>query len=163
MKKFTISILLISIFACQSPKKLLTSEYINTQITIESITQIIDTLASDYMEGRGFGTKGIEKSAVYIENFLQENNIPPYFDQYRDSFQVWKKDGYNIVGLIEGKDKELKNEFIILSAHSEKEKLFTAIPLGLYEYLLKPIDDKSLTETILKVISKIEDGNIISI
>ncbi|MEN8119540.1 MAG: M20/M25/M40 family metallo-hydrolase [Bacteroidota bacterium] len=117
MKKYITIIILFSVFACQSPKKLLTSDYINTQITNESIIQTIDTLASDHMEGRGFGTKGIEKAAVYIENFLQENNIPPYFDQYRDSFQVWKKDGYNIVGLIEGKDKELKKEFLILSAH----------------------------------------------
>lgn len=117
MKKTFTIILLFSVFACQSPKKLLTSEYINTEITTQSINQIIDTLASDYMEGRGFGTEGIEKAAVYIENFLMENKIPPYFDQYRDSFQVWKKDGYNIVGLIEGKDKELKKEFIIISAH----------------------------------------------
>jgi len=157
VKKITLIILLFSAFACQSPKKLLTSEYINTQITSESITQIIDTLASDYMEGRGFGTEGIEKSAVYIENFLQENNIPPYFDQYRDSFKVWKKDGYNIVGLIEGKDKELKNEFIILSAHYDH--------LGIRRNSLDSIanganDNATGVSTVLNIAKYLKKSNI---
>jgi DNA-binding response OmpR family regulator len=52
---------------------------------------------------------------------------------------------------------------IMLTAHAEQEKLLTAIPLGISEYLLKPIDDKSLMETVLKVIREIQGRNIISI
>jgi DNA-binding response OmpR family regulator len=52
---------------------------------------------------------------------------------------------------------------IMLTAHADQEKLLTAIPLGISEYLLKPIDDKSLIETVLKVISEIQGRNIISI
>jgi len=52
---------------------------------------------------------------------------------------------------------------IMLTAHAEQEKLLTAIPLGLSKYLLKPINDKSLIETVLKVISDIQARNIISI
>ena len=52
---------------------------------------------------------------------------------------------------------------IMLTAHAEQEKLLTAIPLNLSEYLLKPINDKSLIETVLKVISEIQGRNIISI
>jgi DNA-binding response OmpR family regulator len=52
---------------------------------------------------------------------------------------------------------------IMLTAHAEQEKLLTAIPLGISEYLLKPINDKSLIETVLKVISEIQGRNIISI
>lgn len=87
------------------------------EITNSEVTEIIDTLSSDYYQGRGFGTEGIEKAARYIEAFFVQNNIKPYFETYRDSFVVRKKDGYNIVGLIEGNDSILKNEFVILSAH----------------------------------------------
>ena len=52
---------------------------------------------------------------------------------------------------------------IMLTAHAEQEKLLTAIPLGISEYLLKPINDKSLIETVLKVIREIQGRNIISI
>ena len=52
---------------------------------------------------------------------------------------------------------------IMLTAHADQEKLLTAIPLGISEYLLKPIDDKSLMETVLKVIREIQGRNIISI
>ena len=52
---------------------------------------------------------------------------------------------------------------IMLTVHAEQEKLLTAIPLGLSKYLLKPINDKSLIETVLKVISEIQGRNIISI
>lgn len=74
-------------------------------------------LASDVLEGRNTGSKGIEKAAIYIENIFIENNIKPYFETYRDSFNVKEVIGYNIVGYIEGNDSELKNEFVILGAH----------------------------------------------
>jgi leucyl aminopeptidase len=89
----------------------------DTVITDEEITQIIDTISSDYYEGRGFGTEGIEKAAVFIENYLKELKIRPYFQTYRDSFEVRGRIGFNIVGLIEGTDPLLKNEYVILGAH----------------------------------------------
>ncbi|MFN8259186.1 MAG: M28 family peptidase [Bacteroidales bacterium] len=86
-------------------------------ITNEAIMTIIDTLSSDSMQGRRFGTKGIEMAAVYIENFLKSNKIKPYFTSYRDSFVIGESIGYNLIGLIEGNDETLKNEYILLSAH----------------------------------------------
>lgn len=52
---------------------------------------------------------------------------------------------------------------IMLSAHIELEKLLTAIPLGLSAYLLKPIDDKQLTQSILKVIRERQEKETISL
>jgi len=118
MSKITLSILLfLYIIACKPSQQTQVSVMRDTVITDEETTLLIDTLSSDYYEGRGFGTEGIEKAAVFIENYLKDLKIKPYFESYRDSFVVRGKDGYNIIGLIEGTDSVLKKEIIILSAH----------------------------------------------
>ncbi|WP_299115481.1 M28 family peptidase [uncultured Winogradskyella sp.] len=99
------------------------------EITAADIKKSMEYLASDELEGRATGSEGIEKAAVFIENYFKANNIKPYFKTYRDTFQIEmlkahlhekeseKFIGYNIVGMIEGNDPELKNEFIILGGH----------------------------------------------
>lgn len=98
-------------------------------ITAETIKESMTYLASDELEGRATGTAGIEKAAIFIESYFKKNNIKPYFQTYRDSFQFENKRaqkidnafpkilGYNIVGVIEGNDPELKKEFVILGGH----------------------------------------------
>ncbi|MGB5420464.1 M20/M25/M40 family metallo-hydrolase [Algibacter sp.] len=84
---------------------------------LKNIEFSLQYLASDELEGRNTGSEGIEKAAVFIENQFNQNNIKPYFETYRDSFNIEKIIGYNIVGFIEGNDPELKNEIVILGAH----------------------------------------------
>ena len=98
-----------------SVKKEDTSEKIT--ITAEDIKTSMEYLASDKLQGRATGSEGIEKAAVYIENFFKKNGIKPYFETYRDYFNVAELIGFNVVGVIEGNDPELKNEFIILGGH----------------------------------------------
>ncbi|MGC6429501.1 MAG: M28 family metallopeptidase [Jejuia sp.] len=86
-------------------------------VTTASIKENLEYLASDELEGRNTGTKGIEKAAIYIEQFFEDNNVKPYFETYRDSFNIKDIVGYNIVGYVEGTDADLKNEFVILGAH----------------------------------------------
>ena len=86
-------------------------------ITKASISDKMNYLASDELEGRATGSAGIEKAAVFIENFFSNNNVKPYFETYRDTFNLEKVVGYNIVGYVEGNDPKLKDEFIILGAH----------------------------------------------
>ncbi len=118
MAKLSIFILLfIHVIGCKPSLQTQFKGAKDSVITNEEITRIIDTISSDYYEGRGFGTEGIEKAAVYIENYLKKLKIKPYFETYRDSFEVGGRIGYNIIGLIEGTDSMLKNEFVILSAH----------------------------------------------
>ncbi len=95
----------------------------------ESIKTSMEYLASDELKGRETGTPGIEKAALYIENYLKDNGIKPYFDSYRDDFEFINErasksgetpeliKGFNIVGVIEGNDPQLKNEYIILGGH----------------------------------------------
>lgn len=87
------------------------------EVSETSVKEKMEYLASDELEGRETGTEGIEKAATYIEDFFSQNNIKPYFQNFRDSFQVSGKTGFNIVGVLEGNDPQLKDEFIILGAH----------------------------------------------
>ncbi|MEM8847824.1 MAG: M20/M25/M40 family metallo-hydrolase [Bacteroidota bacterium] len=74
-------------------------------------------LASDELKGRDSGSEGIEKAAQYIEDFLQSNQVAPYYESYRDTLSNFKKTSYNVLGVVEGSDPELKNEYIIIGAH----------------------------------------------
>ncbi len=111
------------IFSCNSSK--VTSTDASKEMTApskpsiskEAIKQSMEYLASDDLEGRATGGQGIEKAAVFIEEYFRKNSIKPYFETYRDTFKLNEIIGYNIVGVIEGNDPKLKNEYIILGGH----------------------------------------------
>jgi len=89
----------------------------NTFSSSNVVSELMYYLASDELEGRDSGTPGIEKAAVFIENIFKENDIKPYFISYRDTLSNFEKPAYNIIGVIEGTDALLKNEFIVIGAH----------------------------------------------
>lgn len=93
------------------------TDFPEIEVSEASVREKMEFLASDELKGRETGTEGIDKAAAYIENFFKQNNIKSYFQTYRDSFQTSGKTGFNIVGVLEGNDPELKDEFIILGAH----------------------------------------------
>ncbi|WP_282123711.1 M28 family metallopeptidase [Algibacter mikhailovii] len=114
-------LVLTAIFSCGTRKTPIKAEQENVaegeRAELQSIQTSLEYLASDELEGRETGTIGIEKAAVFIENFFSKNKIKPYFKTYRDTFRVKDVVGYNIVGYIEGNDVNLKNEFVVLGAH----------------------------------------------
>ena len=69
--------------------------------------------------------------------------------------------GLDVAKFVRTTNKDIP--IIMLTAHAEQEKLLTAIPLGLSKYLLKPINDESLTQTVLKVINELQNREIIPI
>lgn len=83
----------------------------------DKVAQLMGFLASDDLNGRDTGSPGIEKAAQYIEDILEENKIRPYFKTYKDTLTDFGKPAYNIVGVLEGTDPELKNEFVLIGAH----------------------------------------------
>lgn len=87
------------------------------EISLNEVSSTLQFLASDELGGRRTGTAGIEKAARYIEETFSENGIKPFFETYRDSFEVDGITGYNIVGYKEGTDPQLKDEYIIVGAH----------------------------------------------
>ena len=119
---------LITFGACNSSKNsnseqvIIAENITNTKFSDISISEALvneklEFLASDDLRGRETGTGGIDKAASYIEAFFKKNNIKPYYETYRDSFEVADRTGFNVIGFLEGNDPELKKEFIILGAH----------------------------------------------
>ncbi len=74
-------------------------------------------LASDVLEGRKTGSAGIEKAALFVERFFKDNDIPPYFSDYRDPVNIDDLPAFNIVAWLPGNDPELKDEFVVIGAH----------------------------------------------
>ncbi|MDT7828161.1 M20/M25/M40 family metallo-hydrolase [Pricia sp. S334] len=96
-------------------------EIVNTKKTqfsnIGRIGFLMNYLASDELQGRDTGSEGIEKAANLIEVMFLKNGIRPYFDGYRDTISTYEKPAYNMVGVVEGNDPELKDEYIVVGAH----------------------------------------------
>ncbi len=88
-------------------------------VSKETIKKHLYTLASDEMEGRKPGTKGMEKATQYIENEYKRIGLTTFknLTSYRQNFEHQSIQMSNIIGVLEGKSK--KNEFVIVSAHHD--------------------------------------------
>lgn len=86
---------------------------------------IMNYLASDDLKGRDSGSEGIEKAAEFIEGIFLQNKLKPYFKTYRDTLSNFHKPAYNIVGVVKGTDKKLRNEYIIIGAHYDHIGILT--------------------------------------
>ena len=93
------------------------TEVVKNAILEDNVSEALEYLSSDELEGRETGTEGIEKAAQYIENVFTQNGIQPFFDSFRHDFSVKEIPGFNVVGMVEGTDPELKHEFLIIGAH----------------------------------------------
>ena len=85
--------------------------------TPEDIAGLMDYLASDELQGRGSGTEGIELAANFIEKHLRSIGVDPYFEVYKDTLENFDGTAFNVVGVLEGNDPNLKDEYIVLGAH----------------------------------------------
>lgn len=82
-----------------------------------SVQKTMEFLASDELQGRDTGSEGIEMAAQFIEARFKNSGIKPYFNEYRDSFSVKGVAAFNVVGILEGNDPNLKSEIIVIGAH----------------------------------------------
>ncbi|WP_093408776.1 M20/M25/M40 family metallo-hydrolase [Salegentibacter flavus] len=122
MRKFLLFLGVIAgltVFGCQgtaqtaSPEKQTETE----DTTEDPVESLLRYLASDELRGRETGTEGINLAASRIETIFQDHNVQPYYESYRDTFQVEDRIAYNVVGFVEGSDPVLKDEIIIIGAH----------------------------------------------
>lgn len=86
---------------------------------IELLQKHIYTLASDSMRGRNAGSIENHQAAMYIENQFKEIGLQTFIDStYFQPFLIFKDiKCQNVIGVIEGNDVELKNEYIVIGAH----------------------------------------------
>ncbi|MGB6152808.1 MAG: M28 family peptidase [Pricia sp.] len=115
----------------------------------KKIGAIMGYLASDELEGRDTGSEGIEKAAVFIENAFKKNGVEPYFEGYRDMISDYEKPAYNVVGVVEGNDAQLKDEYIIVGAHYDHLGLVE--PEGGDEIANGANDNASGTTTVMEL------------
>lgn len=115
MKKIILlSATVISVLVSCSPKKVAVEGY---KVDQESVSTTLKFLSSDALAGRATGSEGAEMAAKYLEDVFEKNSIKPYFATYRDTLSNSAAVGYNIIGVLEGSDAKLKNEFVVISAH----------------------------------------------
>ncbi len=109
MKKLLYLFMLMVAFSCHAQDL--------EPIVADEMDTLVSFLASDELQGRDTGSDGIEKAAVFIEDYFREYDIKPYYETYRDNYEIDSLQAFNVIGMLEGKDPELKNEVVILGAH----------------------------------------------
>lgn len=82
----------------------------------------VTTLASDSLKGRAAGEEGERMAARYIERVFSENEIELLYPTPGQDFSFVNNSGdtlksQNIIGIIEGYDPILKNEYVLVGAH----------------------------------------------
>ncbi len=98
----------------------------------------------------------IAKNGIEALDIYKTNNIDIIITDYVMPIM----NGYEFCLQIREDNKKIP--IVIMSNYSQKDKLLQAIPLNLTEYLIKPIDYTTLSATLLKLIQRIEDENIIA-
>jgi hypothetical protein len=87
----------------------------------------IKYLASEELEGRGLGSKGLEKAAHYITMAFKKAGLKPGGDN-NSYFQTWEADVvvgkdkrkaalHNVIGMIPGKNPAFQDQSVIICAH----------------------------------------------
>lgn len=91
-------------------------------IPADSLKKHVYFLADDSLEGRGMSTPGGTRAANYIAAYFKQIGLKPVGDSYLHPFYSKFGEsvmliGNNVVGVIEGSDSTLKEEYIVLGAH----------------------------------------------
>ncbi len=82
----------------------------------------VDALTAPSLLGRGAGTKGEKEAGSYIEKAFVQAGVTLLYPTPGQDFSFVSDSGdtmhsNNIVGIVEGYDKDLKNEYILVGAH----------------------------------------------
>lgn len=101
---------------------------INPPVVFDS-ERMMDTirfLASDALQGRGFGEAGLEQAAETIARAFRDAGLQPAGDDPGSYFQSWEESGgdpvrttrlKNVVAVIPAADPKRRNESIVIGAH----------------------------------------------
>lgn len=97
-------------------------------ITAQAIARHVGVIAHDTMLGRDTPSRGLEMTARYVADQFERLGLKPYgddgtwFHHYRIP-EAKPSDtaatALNTVGILEGSDPQLKQEYVILSAHMD--------------------------------------------
>ncbi len=106
---------ILILWSCKTAKN--TSIDVGNFSSSETIGTHMNFLAADALKGREAGTQGIEAAAYYIADLMEEQGIGPYYSSYLDTLDNFEPAGYNVIGVLKGKDPVLKDEVVLVGAH----------------------------------------------
>jgi hypothetical protein len=86
-------------------------------ITAKEMRQYVEVLANDTFEGRAAGTRGGRAAAVYLTQQFKRLGLKPGGTNGTSYYQPFGSGYQNILGILEGSDPELKNEYVVIGAH----------------------------------------------
>ena len=87
------------------------------------------------------GNEGLKKFKTFKPDIIITDIMMPFCDGLEMTQKIKEADEFIPI--------------IVLSAHSEKEKLLKAIDLGINKYFIKPFDPEELIEHIIKIAPKL--------
>lgn len=82
----------------------------------------LEFISHDLLEGRNTPSKGLEIAAHYIQANLKLWGVKPggtkgYFQHFNVRTREGQAETYNVIGIVEGTDPVLKNEYVLVGAH----------------------------------------------
>ena len=85
-------------------------------ITASELKNYVDVLADDTFEGRETGSRGVRAAGNYVLKEVEKLGATPIGEggSYVQSFHAASR---NILGLVEGSDPRLKDQYIVIGAH----------------------------------------------
>jgi len=114
----------ISLFVVLSAFSLQKNKKNKEVVKPDELKEWVSYLASDQMRGRRNGSPEMKEAATWIAGKFSEYGLKPVLSSggFIQDYSFKSRQGVetgerNVIGFIEGSDPQLKNEFIILSAH----------------------------------------------
>jgi len=92
----------------------------------ERMIKTIRTLSDESLEGRGFGSKGLEKAAEFISDSFSKEDLMPGGDVEGSFYQEWEEDAKdqkgkakmkNVIGIMPGTTESSSGQWVVLGAH----------------------------------------------
>ena len=89
--------------------------------TVAAFKSHVRMLSAAHLEGRKAGSEGEKEAAQYVEQMFKEYGIDLLTPSGGDVFGIRKETGdtltsRNVIGFVEGYDKELRNDYIVVAA-----------------------------------------------
>lgn len=111
MKKLILTLLAVFMAVCAS----------SAQDFTASLRRHVEYLGSNELQGRKAGTEGEAKAAAYLYDKLEQAGLQMLTGREGDDFLIIQ-DGdtlrsCNVAGILEGYDKDLREEYIVVGAH----------------------------------------------
>ena len=103
----------------------------------------IDVLAGDAFEGREAGTRGGKAASTYLLQQFEKRHLRGGGDR-GGYFQSFRGSCRNVLGILEGSDPDLKNQYLVVGAHFDHVGYGTAkTSLGPIGYIHNGADDNA--------------------